>query len=337
MKTADIQGLIASAGPALAPRLMETHISWVLLLGRYAYKIKKAVRFDFLDTASLASRHHLCQEEVRLNRRLAPALYLGVIPVRQVGGRCQLGGQGGRIIDYAVQMQRLDPARQMDRQLALGAVTPAQMQQLGVQHRAFFAAGPPLPYRPGKPNHTPLAWGHLRPFVRAQLGAAQMQHAEAAMTATTARGEALQPLMRQRQAAGWVRDLHGDLHSANIFLYDPPVVFDCLEFSPALRQIDLLDEAAFLGMDLWAQGYPDLEAPFLAGLLGPDYPLPPALAQLYRHYQAYRAWVRAKVQAWQAKLAPTAEAQSAHLRRCTRYLELLGVCSRAEPPLLTPP
>ena len=325
MKAADIQSLIAGAPPGSQPQLMETHISWVLLQGAFAYKIKKPVRFDFLDSASLTRRHFLCQEEVRLNRRLAPDLYLGVVPVRQAGGTWSLEGASGEIADYAVKMHRLDPARQLDACLAAGTARPAHLHQLGLQHRTFFETAEVIPYQPG---HTPLGHavqglGHVTPYLRQALGVEAVAQAEASAGVAAAWQVDLRPLMRQRQAAGWVRDLHGDLHSANIFLYDPPLVFDCLEFAPDLRRIDLLDEAAFLGMDLCAHGQPALEEAFLQGLLGQDYPLAPGLDRLYHFFKWYRAMIRAKVQALQARLAPDQQAEALHLRACARYLALM--------------
>ncbi|RMG74816.1 MAG: hypothetical protein D6722_02000 [Bacteroidetes bacterium] len=331
MKATDIQQLLRVADPSDRPQLIETHISWVLLRGDFAYKIKKPVRFDFLDTASLAARRHLCQEELRLNRRLAPEMYLSVVPVRQTPAGPVIGGPEGPVCDYSVKMRRYDPQDQLDVALRRGAVSPQAIAQLGAQHRAFFAQAPEVRVSPQPPAaHRFQGLGHLLPFLGQYLGTRLVQQTQASLWAGRQAGRRLLPLMALRQQEGWVRDLHGDLHSANIFLKPRPTVFDCLEFSPAMRQLDLLDEAAFLGMDFCAQGHPELETVFLKALLPEGYPFSPHVKPLYQYFKWYRAFVRAKVHALQARLAPDPKHLERALTNCQRYLNLMSHYSRTQ-------
>ncbi len=285
--------------PVQAFRLFETHISWVLLTGPYAYKIKKAVDFGFLDFSTLEKRRHYCAEELRLNRRLAPALYLEVVAIGgSVAAPRLCVGDEEPALEYAVKMVQFAPDEQFDRLLAAGALTADQLRALARVLARFHAesgrASPDSPYgtvaaiaAPAREN-----FAHIR-LPAACAGAARTLDELA--TWSERRHATLAARFEQRRQAGFVRECHGDLHLANITLHEGrPTPFDCLEFDPQLRWIDVVNEIAFLTMDLDARGRRDLSLLFLNEYLhhSGDYE---GLA-LLRYYQVYRAMVRAKIE-----------------------------------------
>lgn len=309
-------------------RLIETHISWVLLAGRYAYKIKKPVELGFLDFSTLALRKHYCEEEFRLNRRLASQLYLGVVPI---GGDCdhpQLGAQPA--IEYAVKMRRFPASCLMDRQLARGSITPQHIDRLAATVAQFHAA---------LPAATDASFGSF-----AEIRAAALQNFEQLpdgevvaelKAATETELAACEAIFEQRHSEGRVRECHGDLHLGNIALIDDePVPFDGIEFSPALRWIDVMDELAFPVMDLLHRGRPDYAWRLLNAYLEAtgDYG---GMAVL-RFYLAYRATVRAKVAAIRAaQPGLKRRAKDGLLRASRSYLDLARNClARPSPALI---
>lgn len=277
-------------------RVIETHISWVLLTGRYAYKIKKPVDLGFLDFSTLDERRHYCEEELRLNRRLAPRLYLAVVPITGSVARPAIGGPGP-VIEYAVKMHQFDPGDQFDRLLAAGRLGPGLIDDLASLIARFHAgidrAAPDSPYGTPQRVHQPVAenFTQLRPLVTTRSASARLERLHAWCEATHRR---LATVLRQRKDTGFIRECHGDLHLANITLFDGEITaFDCLEFNASLRWIDTMSEIAFLTMDLEAHDQRGLAYRFLNGYLhhSGDY----AGLHVLRYYQVYRAMVRAKV------------------------------------------
>jgi aminoglycoside phosphotransferase family enzyme/predicted kinase len=280
--------------------LFETHISWVLVAAGYAYKIKKAVRFDFLDFSTRAARRHFCLEEVRLNRRLAPQLYLDVVPIAGSVAAPRLGGPG-EPIDYAVRMRAFAQDALWSRRIAAGLLSPAEIDALARQLAAFHAAAS----RATACAPPASTWGSpqaLRQAAEENIAALAPLAADAGLGGEVAALRAWQderlatlgPVFAARRAAGWVRECHGDLHSANILTLDGQVaIFDCIEFNDALRWIDVLHDLAFLYMDLRQRGLPRLAARLLNDYLEAtgDYDG----AQVLRYYEAQCALVRAKV------------------------------------------
>jgi aminoglycoside phosphotransferase family enzyme/predicted kinase len=283
--------LVERLARSLGAELVETHISWVLLADRFAYKVKKPVRLPFVDYGTLERRRHFCEEEVRLNRRMAPTLYLGVSRITGSVQDPRLDGPG-ETIEYAVRMRRFPAGALFSEQVAQGTLTPDAVdrfaQLLAQSHAAARRA------RPG-----------------VQLGASQHERALAALAGCgallaaddaervrswiAARSQALQPVWQARHASGRVRDCHGDLHLANVVGLDGGVAaFDCIEFDPALRWIDIADDAAFAWMDFIARGRADLGWRFINGWLERtgDYDALPVL----RFALVYRALVRAQVE-----------------------------------------
>lgn len=305
--------------------LLETHISWVLLTGRLAYKLKKPLRLPFVDFSTLALRKHFCEEEVRLNRRLAPSLYLGVVPVRGTLQAPYIGEVGvpgdGQPIDYAVCMQRFAPGALLSEQLAAGTLLPVHLERLAWRLADFHrnaSAAPPVPLHEA-------ALQAVQPVldVLAQLkpgGESSFFNVVSAWLHVQM--PVLQKAWPARHQSGAVRECHGDLHLANaVLVNDEVTAFDCLEFDPALRWIDVMSDVAFLTMDLKAHGRSDLAHGFLDVYLqrSGDY----AGVQVLRFYEVYRALVRALVAQVRGQAAGIAWAlASPDYLACARQLAL---------------
>jgi len=316
------------------PRLEETHISWVLLAGNDAYKIKKAVDLGFLDFSTLEKRRFYCKEELRLNRRLAPDLYLGVVAIGGSPERPVIGGEPA--IEYAVHMRRFPRAAMMDRLLADDEITAAHIDRLAATIAHFHAVLPAAPADTPFGSPETIQSAVLENF--AQLASSLGTPADVALleevhTASLHEFAACEPLLRQRKAAGCVRECHGDLHLGNIVLLDDvPVPFDGIEFSATLRWIDVISEIAFTMMDLLERGRPQFAWRFLNTYLEPtgDY----AGIGVLRYYLAYRAMVRAKVAAIRAAQEEAAQAEK-ELEACRGYLALAHDClARRRPALI---
>ncbi|OGT00385.1 MAG: hypothetical protein A3F73_06145 [Gallionellales bacterium RIFCSPLOWO2_12_FULL_59_22] len=314
-------------------KLEETHISWVLLAGCDAYKIKKALDLGFLDFSTLEKRQFYCTEELRLNRRLAPELYLDVVTIGGSPEQPVLGGEPA--IEYAVHMSRFPRSAMMDSLLADGQITAAHIDKLASSIARFHAALPPA--AADSPFGAPAAiqgaalenFAQLAPSLAAPADLALLEKVSAASALEFAASE---PLFRQRKADGCVRECHGDLHLGNIVLLDDtPVPFDGIEFSATLRWIDAISEIAFTVMDLLQRGRPQLAWRFLNAYLenGGDY----SGAGVLRFYLAYRAMVRAKVAAIRANQEDAAQAQQ-EMMSCRSYLALAHDCLTRRRPML---
>lgn len=289
---------VAYDHPVAAVRLVETHISWVLLTGDYAYKIKKPVNFGFLDFSTLARRRDCCVEELRLNRRFAPELYLGVVAIGGTPAAPRIVDAGADdAIEYAVKMREFPQQLQLDRVLARGELTRAHIATLAADlaafHRAPAAAPDDSPYGTPEAVWQPMRqnFAQLRPQLDGRDERAQLDELE---RWSETRYRELHALLAQRRRDGCIRECHGDAHLGNIVLLaDRPRLFDCIEFNPQLRWIDVISEIAFLTMDLHDRGRDELAHRALNDYVeaSGDY----AGLPLLRFYQVYRALVRAKV------------------------------------------
>jgi uncharacterized protein len=277
-------------------RLIETHISWVLLTGRYAYKIKKPVNFGFLDFSTLGKRLFYCQEEIRLNQRLAKEWYLEVVPITGQPDIPKMEGVG-EAIEYAVKLVQF-PTSQTLRDFAecgqLGTNEIDQITKIVADfHSAIEKTDGQSPYG-GSENIKHWFdedFYHIKPLLDDKLQLLQLEAIEAWSHNEWADKSLL---MQQRKQQGFVRECHGDLHLGNMTLINGKVIlFDCIEFNPMLRWIDVISEVAFLVMDLLHLGYDDYAYRFLNRYLQAtgDYD---GLG-LLRYYLVYRALVRAKV------------------------------------------
>ncbi|MFP3949637.1 MAG: AAA family ATPase [Candidatus Micrarchaeia archaeon] len=275
-------------------KMKETHISWVFLAGDYAYKLKKPAKFSFLDYSTKEKRREACEEEVRLNRRLSPEIYLGVVPLVKRSGQTRIGGEG-REIDYAVKMKRM--GQTMDRALEKGEVGRENIEELA-ETIAKFHNSVPLIQDPA--YNSPE-------MIKEQID--DLESVRGIVEEASGMGEKIgvvleksgefikknEGMLKNRQVEGMVRDCHGDLHSKNVFVADKKYVFDCIEFNEDFRFIDVASEIAFMAMDLDYRGKEELSELFVKKYLelSGDTEMP----ELLDFYKCYRANVRAKVAA----------------------------------------
>ena len=293
--------------PAAVERveLVQTHISWVLLAGDFAYKIKKPVRLPFLDFSTLAQRQHCCEDELRLNRRFAPDIYLGVVGIYNTPDDPQWAGQGPPI-EYAVKMRRFDEAGRLDRVCARGELQPKHVSDLADTLVAFHqqAAVAPLVSRFGSANEVIApALDNFVDLLRLLPQPDLQTRLRALQAWTEVQFTELAPLMEARKRAGRVRECHGDLHLANMVLIDQRVrLFDCIEFNDDLRWIDVASDIAFAYVDLLAHQQPGLANWLVDEVLSRSGDYEAAL--VLRFYAVYRALVRAKVAAIRSLQAP---------------------------------
>ncbi len=281
--------------PADPLQHLQTHISHVLLAGDYAYKIKKPLDLGFLDFSTLERRRFCCEEELRLNRRLAERIYLGVVPITGSVEAPRFGG-GGEVLDYAVRMRRFPQDALLSRRGPAPAIIDRIADRAAEFHAAIPAAASDAPY--GDPEAVFFPMQQNFDQIRPLLGddARELARLDPLEAWTGERYRSLHDLLGARKAEGHVRECHGDMHLGNIALVDGQVViFDGIEFNPDLRWIDVMNEAAFLVMDLEQAGHAGLARRFLNRWLERtgDY----AGLPLLDFYKVYRALVRAKVTA----------------------------------------
>jgi len=311
--------------------LLQTHISYVLLTGRHAYKLKKAVNLGFLDFSTLAARRYFCERELRLNRRLAPALYLDVVAITGTIDAPAIGGNGPAL-EYAVKMLEFPQEALASRVLARGELGSGDIDALASKVAAFHGASdraapdsmfgsPATILRLALANFT-----HLRPSL---VAVAELQGISALETWTQNEHAARSATFHQRRQDGFIRECHGDLHLGNIAVIDGElVVFDCIEFNDEMRWIDVMSEIAFTAMDLEERGHTGLAHRFLNSYLEStgDYG---GLAVL-RFYLVYRALVRAKIAQLRAAQLPSAQDPAPLARERDGYLRFAEM--RARPP-----
>jgi aminoglycoside phosphotransferase family enzyme/predicted kinase len=326
VENSQIQSLLepgAYLEPASDVRLIQTHISWIFLAGKYAYKVKKPVNFGFLDFSTLDRRKFYCDEEVRLNRRLCPDIYLDVIPVRETPGGASFHGNG-RIIDYAVKMLRLPEDRMADRLLARGELTAEDLKRIAAivadfHHRAARCDGTESH---GSLEAVRRNWeenfGQIEDFAGTTLSLQDLRivrnWVEQFMTANAG-------LFRSRVEGGFIRECDGDLHLENICLTDRICIFDCIEFNTRFRCIDTAADIAFLLMDLEFYGRRDLAALFLNEYLAESDDIGALL--LLNFYRIHRAFIRGKVESFRLKDPGIPEKEKLEARdKARRYFRL---------------
>jgi uncharacterized protein len=324
--------LAAMREPACYPHsadrvsLIETHISWVFLAGDYAYKVKKPVALGFLDFSTLEARRFYCEEELRLNRRTAPALYLAVVPIVENAGVTRVDGTG-KPVEYALRMRRFPQEALADAMARRGELRVEQAEAIAAAVAEFHAGIPAAasdaecgsPERVAAPA---LAnFEQLGGLVADGRGKEKLAELRAWTLAESAR---LRDVFAARKRGGFVRECHGDLHLGNIaFLHGRPVPFDCIEFDPELRWIDVMNEVAFVAMDLLEHGLAAAGWRFLNAYLEAtgDY----AGVRVLRYYLVYRAVVRAKIACIRSQQSGDAHAaQGRAQREFGEYLALAG-------------
>jgi aminoglycoside phosphotransferase family enzyme/predicted kinase len=296
--------ITAMMSPAFYPKRpgqvthKETHISHLFFAGDLVYKIKKPVRYSFLDYSTLAKRRYYLQEELQLNRRLAPSVYLGVMPLAFDESGWRLGGCA-KPGEYTLVMRRLPEKRMLPYLLDTQQVTPEMIRELAQLLAGFHAAAKVvLDIDPGDYlSALELQWReNLADLERYLVPGADQQALQAIKSSGAEFIEAHKDLLARRVTEGWIRDVHGDLHADHIcFAPEGIQIFDCIEFSANLRRCDLAAEMAFLSMDMCVRSGESLVEPFIAryGELLTD----PDLPRLLPFFECYRALVRTKVHA----------------------------------------
>lgn len=321
----EIQQLITGSFPTRCtnPELKETHISWVILCDDAVFKIKKPLKYSFLDFSTIEQRRYYCEREVMLNNRLTTDVYLDVVPIRKPSSGLSVGGEQGEVIDYAVQMRKLDNDRRMDLLLRNGLVTEDHIHNLANQIASFHREAE-IVY-PEDPLDIRRKFNDIegqREFIREQLGDNYANMLEHTLKKSDEFVLDNRRLLEDRIEDGFHRDGHGDLHSRNIFLLDEPVIFDCIEFNDEYRQVDVLNEVAFLCMDLDVFGRPDLSRTFIEAYTSQFHAINGTRdLALFHYYRCYRANVSAKVNCLRARDAADSSAASPALREAARYLE----------------
>ncbi|MGZ4247293.1 MAG: bifunctional aminoglycoside phosphotransferase/ATP-binding protein [Solirubrobacteraceae bacterium] len=272
----------------------ETHISWVFLAGEYAYKLKKPLRLDFVDYSTAERRRQMCAEEVRLNRRLAPDIYLGVRGVARTDGGFELTDEcDPRAVDYVVEMRRFDERCTLAAQLDRTGVDPAAVETIGRRlaafHRQAAVARTSAPVVRAERRFE----CNLHELLQCLDGPGEIDRLLALERFAHAFISARAPTLRARASAGLVRDGHGDLRAEHVILAPTLQIVDCVEFDSELRELDVADDLAFLVFDLVCSGADRLADSLIRGYrdaggdAGDD--------SLIAFHACYRALVRAKV------------------------------------------
>jgi aminoglycoside phosphotransferase family enzyme len=302
---------------------IETHMSWVFLADDFAYKLKKPIRYDSLDLSEPDLRRRNCQQEVLLNRRLAPDVYLGVSAITCApGGTLAFDGQGEQI-DWVIRMRRLPADRMLDAIITSGRATGEErdIRTVAVYLARFLSAARPVPMS-GSDYRARLEQG-VREDAQA-LSAPRYRlsrgRLEALARAQLALLERRPLLFDERVQAGRIIEGHGDLRPEHICVRSDPAIIDCLEFSKDLRVLDAADELAFLALECERLGDPRVGRWFLDVYrdVSGDEPPPPLL----HFYRVYRALRRAKIAAWHLD-DPTVRDPERFAAKARHYLDLV--------------
>ncbi|MDH4091147.1 MAG: hypothetical protein OEV74_19270 [Cyclobacteriaceae bacterium] len=303
-------------------KVEETHISWVILSGKNAFKIKKPLKLPFLDFSTLHLRKYFCNRELVLNSRFSD-IYQDVIPVQLNNGRFCLGKCQGKVVDYAVQMKRLMTAKRLDNVLRSGKPKIERIRLLA-ESTALFHHRAEIVHSPFNIKRARDTFNDIRllhHFIQKAMGAGYAKRIARAVQWSDDFLSTHARRLQQRIDSGFKRDVHGDLHSGNIFLYRKPVLFDCIEFNDVYRQIDLLYEVAFLCMD-----FESFNQPRLADLFFKVYNKNMRCIEveedkrIFNYFKCLRANVRAKVHAMRAMQRRDSNEARDYLDEVRRYL-----------------
>jgi aminoglycoside phosphotransferase family enzyme len=299
---------------------VETHMSWVFLTRRHAYKLKKPIRFAFLDFRSLASREHFCAEELRLNRRLAPKVYLGVVALAAGrDGGLELGG-AREPVEWLVKMHRLPAARMLDVAIRRQTVARADIDRFARLLARFYARAEPVAVDPGayRKRFVADARENMRELTFAEFGMpAEPIERAGALQLRFLRQEA--KLLRGRVEGRRIVETHGDLRPEHVFLGPRPAVIDCLEFRRELRLLDPIDELAFFAVECDRLGAPwigDRVREVYSQVTGDRPP-----ERLWLFHKSFRALLRAKIALWHLR-DPSVRNRRKWPRRARTYIGL---------------
>ncbi len=304
-------------------RSIETHISLLFLTGNCVYKIKKPVDFGFLDFTSLDKRKYFCDQEVKLNRRLAPEIYLGVAAITLDGDRILLNGVG-EVIEYAVQMKQVPESLLMDRLLKENRVTEKMIEAVSEKLFRFYLTAETGDYirRFAKPERikqdTDENFEQTREYVDVTISRETYTGIQQRTNQFISTQE---EVFYQRIASDWIRDCHGDLRLEHIFWGEEIAILDCIEFNERFRYTDVAADLSFLAMDLDYHGREDLSEHLIRTyiLKSGDYGLPKVLD----FYKCYRAYVRGKVESFRLDDPNTPEKEKKEaVKRAQEYFDL---------------
>ena len=305
-------------------RLIETHISWIILAQHYAFKIKRPVRYAFLDFSLPEQRKYFCEQEIKLNSRLAPHMYIKVIPVTEA----MLGGNknGEKIIDYAVQMKRMDNRLELAEQLKNGSVNQHQIDKIARKiaefHKKTRMIKNAFDTTEFQRNYAELL--DEKDFISINLGDKWYEKINSCIKKSNSFLNSRRAYLNERITRGLRKDCHGDLSSHNIFLYDNPVIFDCIEFNEDFRYIDVFNEIAFLCADLDFYNRADLSEYFYVKYLE-EMGLEDDTEgrNLFNYYKSYRANINAKVTMINREKSDEDRNNPDILKEIKRYLKLM--------------
>lgn len=309
--------------PVSSIELKQTQMSFIFLTGEYVYKVKKPVDLGYLDYTTLEKRRFFCYQEVKLNKRLCPQVYLGVIPIIERGGEFFLGGRG-KIGEYAVKMRQLPQERMMDVLLRKDQVSPEMVRKVAEKLAPF--------HRKARTNSYISSFGDLstikynwdenffqtEAYIGTTISRERYQDIKGYVEGFLGENSSL---FKKRQEGGRIVDCHGDLHTAHICFGDEIYIFDCIEFNERFRYCDIASEVAFLAMDLDFHHRPDLSDTFIDAYI--SYSQDKDLITLLPFYKCYRAYVRGKVEGFKLNdpLIPQEEKEEA-LFKAKRYFRL---------------
>ncbi len=306
-----------------AVKSMETHISLLFLTGSYVYKVKKPVNFGFLDFTTLEKRKFFCEQEVKLNRRLSPTVYLGVVTITQAGNRIILGGPG-EPAEYAVKMRQIPEEFLMDKLLEKKKVTPKMIEAVSEKLVKFYFAAETNDLikdfaRPERVKQdTDENFEQTKKYVDVTISGLVYKEVKDKTDDFFRRKE---EIFYQRIATNRIRDCHGDLRLEHIFWGDEISIFDCIEFNERFRYTDVAADMAFLAMDLDYHGRQDLSEHLIRAFVGEsgDH----GLMEMLDFYKCYRAYVRGKVESFRLDdpHIPEVEKNEA-LKRAKKYFDL---------------
>lgn len=304
-------------------QLVQTHISYVLLAGDYVYKFKKPVDFGFLDFSTLDKRKHCCEQELLLNRRLCPDIYLGLVEVKTLGETISLGGDG-EVIEYGVKMSRMPEERMMVNVIKAGRLGSEHIDALVGVLVPFYQQADHNPEIDSFGTSKAVSVNVLENFDQTEsfIGGGAISRKQFDLISTYARSVlADESLFNERIKDGYIRDCHGDLYSANICLADKVYIYDCIEFNQRFRYCDMASDVAFLAMDLDFHGLTEFSDSFIdrfcrqSGDQG--------LKQMLNFYKCYRAYVRGKIGLFTAADPAVDEAvKKSSLAAAARYFQL---------------
>jgi aminoglycoside phosphotransferase family enzyme len=281
-------------------KLVQTHISYVLITDDFVYKFKKPVDFGFLDFTTLALRKLYCREELVLNQRLCPSIYLGLVALEKKDNTFNLVEDGNadseEIVEFGVRMKRMPEERMMARLIRSGSLTPEMIDAICDVLVPFYAKadGGPEIREFGRPEAVGVNifenFSQTEPFIDSDsLSRNQFDR----IKNFSEKFLQQEDLFSKRIEAGRIRDCHGDLYSANICLADKVYIFDCIEFNKRFRYCDVASDIAFLAMDLDFHGLRDLSERFVSRFI--DLSKDDSLEKMLNFYKCYRAYVRGKI------------------------------------------